>query len=231
MTNIEKWGEEVNRIVYQRWSSYNWKSGFKIYFSSIYINPPLLILTLNPGGDGTNFRNEDLPKFEKGDFSVQSFHSYLKPRDPKNKMALAVRDLFGNDELLKNTVVIPILFFRSKNYDQWKKEFAKLNSEKIREEAEQLSYTMARKIIQKVKPKKILMVSFKTLDKVIENTIMMVELNNIEYGYYGKSKQRVFAVGKYGKIPVFCIRHLTGAIPKKQDMIKMKQEFLKFLKQ
>jgi len=149
LTKIDKWAEELNKIVYKKWSKYNWKPGFKIFFTPIHLNPPLMILTLNPGGDETNFKKEDSPRFAKGDFSVQSYHSYLKPRNPKNKMAKAIREFFGNDDLLEHTVTIPILFFRSENYDYWKKEFTKLNSEKLRKEAEQLSYELASKIKRK----------------------------------------------------------------------------------
>lgn len=229
MTKIDTWAEELNRTVYQKWSKYNWDPGFKIFFSPIHPNPPLMILTLNPGGDGTHFKNEDLPNFVKGDFSIPSFHSYLKPRDPKTKMAPAIQKFFENNELLKKTVTIPILFFRSEDYDYWKKEFTKLNSEKLRKEAEQLSYEIARKIIQKVNPRKILMVGFKTLDKVIENSVIPVHMEEPKKGYYGKSKQRIFATGKWGKIPIFCIRHLTGARTKTQHKIKMKQKFHRFL--
>lgn len=189
-----------------------------------------MILTLNPGGDGTHFRDEDLIEFKKGNFSVQSFHDYITPRNSKNKMAKAIRNFFENDRILKKTVVIPILCFRSKNYDHWKKEFTKLNSEKVREEAEMLSYELAKRIILKVRPKKILIVGFETLDKVDENESEKIQLYKEKKSYYGKSKQRVYSVGKWDEKPFFCIRHLTGAIPKVEDKKQMKKQFLKFLK-
>jgi len=190
-----------------------------------------MILTLNPGGDGKHFRQEDYLNFKKGNFSVQSFHSYLKPRDPNTKMAPAIQEFFENDELLEKTVTIPILVFRSINYDYWKEEFAKLNSEEERKEAELLSYEIARTIIQKVNPRKILMVSFKTLDKVVENSVIPLQMDEPAYGYYGKSKQRIFATGKWNKTPVFCIRHLTRAPPTPEHKKKMKHEFFRFLKE
>ena len=69
-----------------------------------------MILTLNPGGDEINFKKEDSPRFAKGNFSVQSYHSYLKPRNPKNKMAKAIREFFVSPiAILKNCFFLNLI--------------------------------------------------------------------------------------------------------------------------
>lgn len=69
---MEKWAEGVTRDVFLKWKSdYSfWKPGFKVFYSPVRTNPDGLIISLNPGGNGENFRSADAVRFEKGDFSV-----------------------------------------------------------------------------------------------------------------------------------------------------------------
>lgn len=169
-----------------------------------------MILTLNPGGNGKHFRNEDLPKFEKRNFSVQNFHSYVKPRDPNNKMARAVKAFFENDDLLAKSIPIPILFFRSKDYKHWKKNFSRKYSDNKRKQVENFCYDKVNEILKKLDPNSILIVGTKTYDILIKNSRIELKTIHVETGEYGNRKERIYIKAEWNGKPVFCIRHLTG---------------------
>jgi len=226
---LEKWAEKLNKEVYNEWKENcsKWKPGFKIFYSPIHKNPSLMILTLNPGGNGKHFRNEDLPKFEKRNFSVQNFHSYVKPRDPNNKMARAVKAFFENDDLLAKSIPIPILFFRSKDYKHWKKNFSRKYSDNKRKQVENFCYDKVNEILKKLDPNSILIVGTKTYDILIKNSRIELKTIHVETGEYGNRKERIYIKAEWNGKPVFCIRHLTGARTKNDHLQKMKEIFFR----
>lgn len=76
--SLEKWSETITKDVYEEWKrKYNkWKPGFKVFYSPVRKNPKIMILSYNPGGNEESFQSEDNNRYQRGDFSIQNYHSY-----------------------------------------------------------------------------------------------------------------------------------------------------------
>ncbi len=86
--DIQKWAEKLNSDTYDKWCEFpKWRSGFQVFYSAIRKNPPIMILSLNPGGE-VDFSSDDICKqYRENNFAVQNYNSYIKEN---YKMAKAV---------------------------------------------------------------------------------------------------------------------------------------------
>lgn len=218
MNKLEKWSEELTKEVYNEWKTkYDfWKAGFKIFYSPVRKNPKLLILSLNPGGTDKHFERENRKSFENNDFSISRKNEYLTT---DYSMAKKVRKFFGNNlDLLEESVALPILFFRSKNYQYWKNNIKK----EIRYDMEKFSYTKIREILDYLEPKSCLIIGFVTYDKIKKHILKIDSENDVLDGAH-----RLYIKAKSGNITLFCIPHLTGYHISNEKMDKIRREFLK----
>lgn len=218
---IETWAKNINKEVYEKWKrDYPlWDSGFKVFYSPVRKNPKLMILSYNPGGNETSFQ-EDLNHFEKGSYSGFMKNEYLTRDYP---MAKKIRAFFEeNCDLLETSVTLPIIFFRSKNTKYLKKNFPK----ELQHNMENFCLTHVKRIIETVNPQSILILGFETY--------------SVFRKYYGPFKKEVEIKGEknrriglkayWGKIPLFCILHPTGARISNTDVEKNKKSFFEFIK-
>ena len=229
MTGIEEWGMKLNEEVYNEWTNHpELEAGFKIFYTKLRKDPPIMILSLNPGGGKDSFE-EDRKRFEKKCFEIKDENFYLE--NETRPFAREIIKLFENrKDLLKESVAIPILFFRSKSMKQWKKDFFGSAPEE-RREMELFCYKRTIKIIKEVKPKALLIIGFNTYEALISNGLFLpLAIETIKYSMYGKSKQKIWIRTKQDNIPVLCIRHLTGSHIKKEDRQETKKEFNDFCK-
>lgn len=218
MNKLEKWSEELTKEVYNEWKTkYSfWKSGFKTFYSPVRKNPKLLILSFNPGGTDEHFEKENQQLFENNDFSISKNNEYLTTN---YTMAKKVRKFFeSNLDLLEESVALPILFFRSKNYQYWKNNIKK----EIRCDMENFSYTKIREILDYLEPKSCLIIGFVTYDKIKKHILKIDSENHISDGTH-----RLYIKAKSGNIVLFCIPHLTGYHISNEKMDKIRREFLK----
>lgn len=137
-------------------------------------------------------------------------------------MAKKMRLLFqDNLDLLEQSVSLPILFFRSKNYQYWKQNVQK----DIRIEMEQLSYCKIQEIIKKLKPKFCLVIGFETYEQIKNN---ILEIDNESDVYDGT--HRLCTTAKSDNLSLFVVPHLTGYHLSTQKMDKLRKIFFnKFL--
>ena len=135
MMDITKWAEDLTEEVYNEWKTkYSfWEDGFKVFYSPVRYRPELMIISLNPGGTKRNFVEEHYSDYEDGDFSLLNENSYLIS---KYQFAKKIRTLFeGNENVLKTSVAITVLFFRSKNINYWVKNNPKKTEEHKRKDS------------------------------------------------------------------------------------------------
>jgi len=220
--SLDSWTNDIIKNVYKKWkTNYSfWESGFKIFYGPVKPNPPLLIISYNPGGDKQYFEMEDLHRYQKGDFSPPTTNSYLI-RD--NFMAKRMKDFFAQDmTLLKNSVIIPILFFRSKNKSHWIKSFPKDDRKKI----EKFCFGIVNEIIEKIQPKKILVIGFDTFE-ILQKEIFGSNIKSeIKFINYGTRKERLYLTSNWNGIQIFAIRHPTGARIRTKDWESIKEKFM-----
>lgn len=219
---LEKWAEDITRDVFLKWKSdYSfWKPGFKVFYSPVRERPHVMIISLNPGGNGENFRSKDVVRFEQGDFSVPSSHEYVK-RD--YIMAKKIRRFFeGHDRLLEQSVAFTVLFFRSRNFREWRR----LSPGK-RKDMENFSYETVREIIDRVKPRNILVVGYRTHRILKRHVLGDVDGERWERG----KNMRRYISAEWNGVRIFCVPHLSGARGLTNgDVDKSRTLFFKFIK-
>ena len=216
MSELILWAENLTKFVYNEWKiKYSfWKPGFKTFYSPITNNPELLILSLNPGGNEKHFELESKDDFNNNDFSLPKRNEYIAT---DYAMAKKVRLLFqDNLDLLEQSIALPILFFRSKNYQYWKKNVQK----DIRIEMEQLSYFKIQEIIKKLKPKFCLVIGFETYEQIKNNILKIDDESSVYDGTH-----RLYITAKSDNLSFFVIPHLTGYHLSTQKMDKLRKIF------
>jgi len=204
---IEEWGEKLTQEVYQNWLT--WKnnysfstSGFSVFYSRPRPNPDLLIFGFNPGGDDEGFkleRDSHLPD--------KDFHDYFQDGDGDYPLAKKMRGLFkaiGKEEILKNSVKLNLIFFRSTDKNQWK-EIKK----PLRQEMEKYCFSKVKDVINVLQPKVILTEGIQTF-QILHAILPGTSDPKFEPGNRGRA---IFAKSNSGGVPLIGIIHLTGARP------------------
>jgi hypothetical protein len=218
--DITKWAEDLTEEVYNEWKTkYSfWEDGFKVFYSPVRYRPELMIISLNPGGDKKSFRYANTT-FKKGDFSLPDENEYIIS---DYKFAKEIKILFKEHEnFLKTSVVLTTLFFRSSSFGYWEKN----NPKKTRLAMEKFSYDKIKQILDKVKPKKLLVVGSATYGLLRKNVIKIENENKIEnWGTVGH-----ITTAKYDQIDIFVTPHLSSAHISKENKKKMKKLFADFL--
>jgi hypothetical protein len=118
---IEDLARRVLDETHAKWRSLEgrypaWRSGFAVFYSPVREDSQLVILGLNPGGTERDF-TEVVAR------QLPTEHDYF-PRDPTSDYPLArrMRQLFdeiGRPELLRDSVKLNLIFFRTKDSGEW----------------------------------------------------------------------------------------------------------------
>ena len=173
-----------------------------------------MILSLNPGGAELHFEQESKTKFGNNDFSLPKRNEYFTT---DYRMAKKMRLLFKDHlDLLEQSVALPILFFRSKNYQYWKKNIQK----DIRIEMEHFSYFKIQEILKKLKPRFCLVIGFQTYEQIKNNILKIDNELNIP-----DDSHRLYTTAKSDDLSLFTIPHLTGYHLSMQKMDKIRNVF------
>lgn len=201
--NMDVWAENINRIVFEEYSyKYNfWSPGFKVFYSRVMPKPRLTIISDNPGGDESSFK-EDLVRFSRGDFRVLAENSYL---DRDYPMARKMRKFFDEHvDLLKGSVIFPLLFFRSESKKYWKTRL----ENNTRSAMEAFCYKTVKEIIQTIKTRAILVLGISTYRRL--KKYVLGEIAD-ERCYLTISGRRMSYQAEWNGLPIFAIIHPTGA--------------------
>ena len=167
---------------------------------------------MNPGGRKTSQLSfqKDKENFRKGDFSPPQVISYWTRTDPRS-MAIMVKDLYGQHiELLKDqTVAFPVCFFRSRSWDEIPRP--------TRQRMRQFCFPIVNEIIQKLQPKRMLVIGSRTrryLDNDILGSKEVSAFNDPNLTIREGSRERLYEESKWetewGIIPILATIHLTG---------------------
>ncbi|MEX2192933.1 MAG: hypothetical protein WD717_06095 [Nitrosarchaeum sp.] len=220
---INQWAESLTKKVFDEWKNKFsfWNDGFKVFYSPVRLNPKVMIISYNPGGNRSSFESEDYNRFLIDDFSSPKANLYII----KNYlMANKMKDFFQDSvDELEQSVVFPVIFFRSKNKRYWRQFFP--NEKRIL--AEQFCFEIVKEIITTIKPKKLLIIGFETLDILQKHVTGKLESIEIKSVNYGKNNERLYQLLKLKDIPVFVIRHPTGSRIRKQDWLQIKKRYMK----
>lgn len=223
MAKIQAWAEGLTKEVYsaykEKWSF--WSHGFKIFYSPVHSKPALMIISFQPGGTEKDFEQEQRSLFQNGNFSLPQSNEYS---EKKYRMAKEIRKLFdfeGGGEHLQQSVVFPLIFFRSPNIKEWRKL-----TRKLRLNMEEYCFEKSREIIQELKPKKVLVLGMETYDQLKNISEPFSEVRVLHRGR-GK-KERLVAEAKCKSFVVLAIVHPSGARIGSADRAILKDEIKSF---
>jgi hypothetical protein len=215
--NIQSWAENLTREVYEAWKNRysDWDAGIKVFYSQPIEDPELVIIGYQPGGNYTHFKNEDEDKFAKGNFTI-SKNEFITTG---YRMAKRMREFFGPEhiDVLEKSVIFPLVFFRAPRISTWR-------SWGNSKEAEMFCFLKIEEIIQKLKPKTILVLGLATYEKMSTflkmNDEMFLYLETKE-----KGKRKVGATAITDRVRVFAMLHPTGARISNEHRKELKRLF------
>ncbi len=194
-----EWVEKLYQETRKHWEENGSdKNGFSIFYSPVIMNPNIMIIGYNPGGDEKSFDESKIGIIPKE-------HEYFSP-DGNYPMAKKMRKIFEDKEMttkLESSVKFNFIFFRSKD------------TKKLKIDASLMKFCKdtTQEIIETLKPKFILTEGFKTYDEIINLTKGANEIELDKYYQTKSSKnRRIIRIGKTGNgIKIIGIIHPTGA--------------------
>ncbi len=147
--DVNEWGLKVLKDVHEKWlsveaSSPFFESGYRVFYSPIRLKPKLMVIGYNPGGGAESFDPDDAR-------IIPTEHDYYLD---DYTLARKMRSLFQRMELeplLKESVKLNLMFFRSNNMSQWNQL-----SPLVRKDIEKFCTNQTVEIIKTLQPKIIL---------------------------------------------------------------------------
>lgn len=210
--NLEEWAEELRKEVCLKWEEYknNLPKGFELFYSPVRLNPDVMIIGFNPGGDAKDAREySDKPEL------LPEEHGYItygrqEPGKDSYRIAIRMYELFSkieHEKTLQNSVKFNLIFFRSHNIAEW-------NSidNTIRKDLEGFCHQRVGHIIDTLKPKLILSEGFLTYRRLKD--LMAIGKNGEKEDTFPIDGSRTL-VKSIGLEPrkLVGIRHPTGGRP------------------
>jgi len=205
--DVDGFVNNLMKEVEQKWEKFQetLSKGYAVFYSPVRMNPDLMIIGFNPGGDQKAFdRNRDR--------NPPPIHEYIKE---DYRIANRMRKLFESMnclETLKNSVKLNLIFFRSKDTEEWNKIDVT-----IRKELSTFCKDKVKLIIETLRPRIVLAEGITTY-RVLKNEVL-----------FGKACEKVIPHKNGGKIihimtnfsdfnlTLIGIRHPTGSRPNPSD--------------
>jgi len=234
MDELTKWAQNIQKKVYEKWEKeYPYvKSGIGVFYSSVIQEPEMMIISYQPAvpKNGFNKSKEDFCKIKDKD-SANSYYNLEK----KSPMSVEVRKFFNFDngskewknkkqeQLLKNSVIFPLIFFCSPNIKEWRKVCN-------RKEMEKFCFPKVVEIIERIKPQRILFIGVSTYKKLkkLSDEICEEEVLYCRTTKNGR-KEKMAIKTKFEGHEIFVTMHFTGARIKIEDGNKVRDMFQKWL--
>lgn len=187
------------------------EGGWGVLYSPIRLRPDLMIIGINPGGDRTDFNeNEALQIPKQHEYFDCSVDNHGKPRNGY-KLATKTVNVFSDmnlKDLLKESVKLNLLFFRSRNWKHW--ETVK---EPLRKELESFCADLVLEFIKVLKPRTILAESKSTYRKLHDTFKERAVLPVKEF----PDLPQCYIKTQYAELMLIGIDHLTGARIRAED--------------
>lgn len=218
--NIQTWADSLTKEIYDAWKAKYvfWKPGIKVWYAPVVEHPKLLIITLQPGGGQADFETENLEAFEAGDFT-QGTNEYIEANYVSAKKIRSFFDFDPTYEVLKQSVIVPLVFFRSPSISVWNND---LSPNKCAE-MEGLCFAKTKEVVDTVKPKKIFVIGMKAYKK-LKDLLGTVEDERVVYARRGGAEELVITASSNGT-PICAVMHFSGSHINKADWQMMQTLF------
>ena len=224
--HVEEWASELNKEMFEKWKCYENKSdllrhGFNIFSSPVHVNPTVMIITLNPGGDKDFKYYPQYDQYKKGKFDTVDNNNCIYNC---SNFFTKLLDIFApyHYKILDESVRMQILFYRSKNIELWNKKFK--SDKKTKKELESYCYDKTIEGIKLIKPKLLLIAGIETFHRLNKNKNMVQKEPCIEsYGKDNREREIYFeTTWPDGNIPILTIIHPSRFTNHSKGKIKSK---------
>lgn len=215
--DISLWAKQFHHELRLKWEELYKKEpklehGFQGFYSPVSYQPELMVLGLNPGGSKNDFDIRDCE-------DIPLIHSYYEYKYP---LAEKMKSFFEGslEPLLRNSVKTNVIFFRSKNMDEW----YKLNPV-IRKEAEDFCNQKVLELINTLKPKRLLLEGIGSYN-IIHNVLGLSDENKNVIA----PKRKIVIHNEKDDLKIMGIIHPTGARPRvsNEEFEIIKEAVMKF---
>jgi hypothetical protein len=176
--------------------------GFRILYGPPIIRAPILFVGYQPGGGAESA--------DKGmrDGEHQTWPARCDYAVAPWKLAVRLREIWGTS-LLERCTGLNAIFFRAPN-DAWLPE-----QPHLRREIEAFCYTRAERIVRTLAPQRIVVIGFKTFDRLATGTTDL----------FGERNQRLIVRGEVWGVPAYGIVHISGARLSRADQARLSDYF------
>lgn len=213
METIENVAQSLIDWAHDLWVRHQelYKAGYAVLYSPVRLEPDLLLIGLNPGGDGTSFNGmkETLRSIDE----PMEYWTYRA--DKTYPLAGRTVALFGSIDqldLLKRSVKINMNFFRSTNWSSLPSAH--------RDECKMHAF----RLLDQLHPKVIFCESLMVFDETCAHVRQSGQLSVIR-AEVNRAGKRIYAAMKcqraYNSVIIIGIKHLTGSWPSNADMNQM----------
>lgn len=212
---LDRWAADLVEEVYREWKENfsDWDAGFSVFNSPVREEPELMILGRQPGGPAEDFERAK-KRYQSGDFHLPEEHELTTSG---YKLAQEMRRLFeGRREMLEESVFTNLIFFRSPDTGEWESR----DSDRVNQ-AEEFCFRKIREILERLDPKRILVIGVTTFDRFIEGCW---EDPNTQPSKIEGKNGRVLCSVEMGSTKLVGIKHLTGARPSSEEFEVLRAE-------
>lgn len=190
--------DDVYRKTYELWESVRDRlakddHGFKILYTPSRLQPAVLVIGLQPGGDAAHMRDEELRH-------PSANNEYLSESWP---LAAELRKRFGAS-FLQDAVGINAVYFRAPGWTKWQSIHGGL-----RTQLEAFCVGENKRLIRAMRPKRILLLGWDALN-VMGGTGFREEVAIKPVGGR-RRRNRLLQSGQLEGIPAFAIPHPSAA--------------------
>ncbi|MEK7563307.1 MAG: hypothetical protein AAB544_02850 [Patescibacteria group bacterium] len=220
--NILEWAQKITKDIYLEFKKYDWEYGIKVFYTPVtQDNPPLVLISYQPGGDRGYYEREDKNNFEAGNFLPPEKNVYCIV---ENAMSRHIRALFQcAPNFLDQMVAFPLIFFRAPDVKTWKREMGDR-----RKYVENFCFEKVKEILNRLKPKKIVILGIDTYLLMVRKSILM-DVKDEKEILGVKNNRRLAITSMIGKQKIFAMLHPTGARISKEDRDAIQREFCKWI--
>lgn len=212
---LDRWAADVVEEVYREWKENfsHWEAGFSVFNSPVREEPELMILGYQPGGTAEDFQRAK-KRYQSGEFHLPEGNELTTSG---YRLAQEMRRLFeGRREMLEQSVFTNLIFFRSPDTGEW----GSRDSDRVNQ-AEEFCFQKTREILERLNPKRILVIGVTTFDRFID---VCVEDPNTQPSTIEGENGRVLCSADVDSTKMVGMKHLTGARPSSEEFEILRAE-------
>jgi hypothetical protein len=215
--DTQAWGAALLQEVELKWQGLRkieaaFEAGYVVFYSPVKLDPELMIIGFNPGGDASDFDPISAAR-------IPIEHEYIVK---EYRIAKRMRSLFeeiGKRDVLERSSKLNLLFFRSSNAKAWKRIDLK-----VRRDAEQFCSDKIKKIVDTLRPRRVLAEGIETYS-CLRRTLGF-DSDETKVTSQGRA---IVISSRQGDLQLMGMIHPTGARINRSEWATIRESLQKFV--